>query len=135
VAFVIVTSPSPLAVGEALFFSKKLADYGIQPAAVIVNRVNVAPSMATGLDPGELARLAPELADPDALLTRMRQAAADQLALARRDREGVRRLRDHIGARMSYIEVPALDQDVHDLRSLAQVGEYLLGPSSDRKPA
>jgi len=127
VAFVIVTSPSPLAVGEALFFSKKLADYGIQPAAVIVNRVNVAPSLATGLDAGELARIAPDLPDPEGLLTRMRQAAADQLALARRDREGVRRLRDHIGDRMSYIEVPALDQDVHDLRSLAQVGDYLLG--------
>jgi anion-transporting ArsA/GET3 family ATPase len=129
VAFVIVTSPSPLAVSEALFFSKKLADYGIQPAAVIVNRVNVAPSLATGLEAGELARLAPDLPDPDGLLTRMRQAAADQVALARRDREGVRRLRDHIGDRLSYTEVPAFDQDVHDLRSLARVGEYLLGAS------
>ena len=127
VAFVIVTSPSPLAVGEALFFSKKLADYGIQPAAVIVNRIHSAAALPAVLDASELSRLLPGQSEPDALLTRMRQAGADQLALARRDREGVRRLRDHIGDRLSYTEVPALDQDVHDLRSLAQVGEFLLG--------
>jgi anion-transporting ArsA/GET3 family ATPase len=125
VAFVIVTSPSPLAVGEALFFSKKLEDYGIQPAAVIVNRVHAAVELPKTLDAGELAALMPEVADPAALLTRMRQAGADQLALARRDREGIRRLREHIGERLSYTEVPALDQDVHELRSLAQVADYL----------
>ena len=42
VAFVIVTSPSPLAVGEATFFSHKLTDYGIRPSAVVVNRVHAA---------------------------------------------------------------------------------------------
>jgi anion-transporting ArsA/GET3 family ATPase len=127
VAFVIVTSPSPLAVGEALFFSKKLAEYGIQPAAVIVNRVHASLELPPTLDAGEIARLMPEVADPAALLTRMRQAGADQLAIARRDREGVRRLREHIGVDLSYTEVPALDQDVHELRSLSRVGEYLFG--------
>ncbi|HEX2677481.1 MAG TPA: hypothetical protein VHM19_12595, partial [Polyangiales bacterium] len=118
------------AVGEALFFSKKLGDYGIQPAAVIVNRVHASAPLPKSLDASEVAALMPEVADPAALLTRMRQAGADQLALARRDREGIRRLREHIGERLSYTEVPALDQDVHELRSLAQVADYLFGVST-----
>jgi len=130
VAFVIVTSPSPLAVGEALFFSKKLGEYGIQPAAVIVNRVHASVELPPTLDASEVAALMPEVGDPAALLTRMRQAGADQLALARRDREGIRRLREHTGERLSYTEVPALDQDVHELRSLARVADYLFGATT-----
>jgi anion-transporting ArsA/GET3 family ATPase len=129
VAFLIVTSPSPLSVGEAVFFSKKLAEYGIEPAGVVVNRVH--PELQLGARPPEpaaLSRLVSPGTDVDTLLGRMLQAARDQDALGKRDREGVRRLRQHIGPDMSYTEVPALDRDVHDLASLAQVGSYLLGP-------
>jgi anion-transporting ArsA/GET3 family ATPase len=128
VAFVIITSPSPQAVGEAAFFNKKLAEYGIKPAAVVVNRIQSEVALPATLDAGRLASLLPDGAGDAALFEQMRQAARDQSALAARDREGVRRLRQHIGAGMSYTEVPALDQDVHDLASLAEVGRYLLGP-------
>jgi anion-transporting ArsA/GET3 family ATPase len=128
VAFVIVTSPSPQAVAEAVFFSKKLAEYGIRPAGVVVNRVQAAVASVAGLDPQALLELLPAGADADALLARMQQAARDQAALAARDHEGVRRLREHVDASMSYTEVPAFDRDVHDLSSLAEVGRHLLGP-------
>jgi hypothetical protein len=75
-----------------------------------------------------LRTLLPAGVDAYALLVGMRQAERDQMALSERDREGVRRLREHIGTSMSYTEVPAFDQDVHDLGSLAEVGHHLLGP-------
>ena len=37
VAFVLVTSPDPLAIGEARFFSEKLQDAGMKREAIIVN--------------------------------------------------------------------------------------------------
>ena len=130
VAFVIVTSPSPSAVGEAVFFSKKLADYGITPAGVIVNRVHRAVQVPDGLDAAMLAAHLPAGADAAGLLERMRRAAADHAALALRDEEGLRRLRQHVGPGMSYTEVPALAQDVHDLEMLARMGEHPFGPIS-----
>ena len=128
VAFLIVTSPSPVAVGEAVYFSRKLGEYGISPAGVVVNRVHRELAIGAGPSEAELTALLPPGSDAAGLLARMRTAASDQNALARRDREGVRRLREHIGSNMSYTEVPALDRDVHDLASLAEVSTYLLGP-------
>jgi anion-transporting ArsA/GET3 family ATPase len=128
VAFLIITSPSPQAVGEAVFFSKKLSEYGIVPAGVVVNRVQAAVATHAEPDIRVLRTLLPPTIDADALLVSMRQAERDQMAFSERDREGVRRLREHIGTSMSYTEVPAFDQDVHDLGSLAEVGDYLLGP-------
>jgi anion-transporting ArsA/GET3 family ATPase len=128
VAFVIVTSPSPVAVGEAVFFSKKLAEYGIRPAAVIVNRVHRSVAVPERLEAGMLVPHLPAGADAAGLLERMRKAAADHEALAKRDAEGLRRLRQHVGPELSYTEIPALAEDVHDLRMLARMGEHLFGP-------
>ena len=131
VAFVIVTSPIPVAVGEAVFFSKKLADYGIHARGLIVNRVNHSsgvPSLeqlnADAAAVGTKLPSGPPSAD---LLQRIHTAALDIEALARRDAEGVRRLREHVSPDMSYTEVPEMRRDVHDLAALAEVGDYLLG--------
>jgi hypothetical protein len=128
VAFVIVTSPSPQAVGEAAFFSSKLQEYGISPDAVVVNRVQAAVELRGEPDRVELAALVPPDLDSEALLERMRDAAYEQSAMAARDREGIRLLRQQIGANTVYTEVPALDRDVHDLAALAQIGDHLMGP-------
>jgi anion-transporting ArsA/GET3 family ATPase len=128
VAFVIVTSPSPQAVGEAAYFSEKLREYGIHPDAVVVNRVQAPVELRGEPDPGELAALVPPGIDSAALLERMRDAAYEQSAMAARDREGIRLLRQQVGANTVYAEVPALDRDVHDLAALAQIGHHLLGP-------
>jgi anion-transporting ArsA/GET3 family ATPase len=128
VAFVIVTSPSPLAVGEAAFFSKKLSEYGIVARAVVVNRVNREVDLDGAPDTRLLAAHLPTGLDAGELLQAMQQAAQDQAAIALRDREGIRRLREHIGPSMTYTEVPALESDVHDLPSLAEIAGYLLGP-------
>jgi anion-transporting ArsA/GET3 family ATPase len=131
VAFVIVTSPAPVAVGEAVFFSKKLDAYGIHARGLIVNRVHSSlevPSLETLTQLGKaLGAKLPSGAPSADLLSRMHHAARDTEALAKRDREGVRRLREHLAPDMSYTEVPAMRRDVHDRAALAEVGDYLLG--------
>ena len=135
VAFVVVTSPAPLTVAEAVYFTRKLRDYGIAPKGMVVNRVHTLPA-PTG-DVQQLTRaLAPSLAshglhvEPGDLATRMRVALDDDLALARRDHEGVRRLRESVLARkandaeLAYVEIPAFARDVHDLAALAQLSTY-----------
>jgi anion-transporting ArsA/GET3 family ATPase len=127
VAFLIVTSPAPVAVGEAVFFGKKLDAYGIHPRALIVNRVNKSPGLPTLDQLAQLARDSGQAVPSDELLQRMHAALRDADALAQRDLEGVRRLREHLAPDMSYTEVPAMRRDVHDLAALAEVGDHLLG--------
>ena len=131
VAFVIVTSPSPLTVAEAIYFTRKLREYGIEPKAMVVNRVHIAPEVG----PDEEARN--ELADllsarhvklePNALLARMQLATEDAHTLAHRDLQGLKRLRKSVGTDLPYVEVPAFERDVHELGSLARLSEYLVG--------
>lgn len=133
VGFLIVTSPSPLSVAEAVYFSKKLDGYGIRPQGVVVNRVHQ-PVESPG-DLGALEATLSEARDPADLARRVGQATTDARALAARDQEGVRRLREHVGDDMSYTEVPALSQDVHDLGALATVGEHLIGQLARLTPS
>lgn len=127
VAFVIVTSPSPGTVAEAIFFTRKLREYGITPRAMVVNRVHEQPPAI-----GDHARLAAELAQqlpdypaPDELLSRMLTAAEDARAMAQRDHQGLERLRKAIGHDLPYVEVPAFERDVHDLGALARLSHHL----------
>ncbi|HEX2675077.1 MAG TPA: ArsA-related P-loop ATPase, partial [Polyangiales bacterium] len=141
VAFVVVTSPAPLTVAEAVYFTRKLTDYGIAPKALVVNRVHPMPQVG-GDSQAVTAELAASLAkhgvksDAGDLLARMRTAVDDDAALARRDLEGVRRLRENVAhARptdppLAYVEVPAFARDVHDLAALAQLAEHLAAPAA-----
>ena len=58
------------------------------------------------------------------------RGADEEGRLGERDREGIRRLREHLPAAASYAEVPAFDRDVHDLGALAEVSTYLLGEAA-----
>lgn len=125
VAFLIVTSPAPMSVAEAVFFSDRLDEYGIRPLAVVVNRVHPVLASVVAPDPAALAAIAPGT-DAAGLSARMVRAAEDARLLGDRDREGIRRLREHVGAGMAYTEVPAFDRDVHDLGALAELSAYLV---------
>jgi anion-transporting ArsA/GET3 family ATPase len=131
VAFVIVTSPSPLTVAEAIFFTRKLREYGIEPRAMVVNRVHALPELSNDRAPlaGELSAFveARGLAAPSSLLPRMIVATEDVRTLARRDLSGLKRLRKSIGEQLAYVEVPEFDRDVHELGSLARLSGYLVG--------
>jgi anion-transporting ArsA/GET3 family ATPase len=134
VAFLIVSSPSPVAVAEAVHFSKRLDGYGIEPRAVVVNRVHRFDPPAAELAPDALRGIVDDEQAAAALIARMQAAGRDSSAMAARDQEGVRRLREHLTALAetrqdggpAYVEVPAFDRDVYDLSALARVGSALL---------
>ncbi len=116
-AYLLVTSPRADAVEEAAFFAGKLADTGITPAGLVVNRVH--PSFGAP-DPGQEAPDGSALAALEDNLAMLEAAAArDEAAYA----ELVARV-----APAPVGRVPLLGGDVHDLGALAQVADHLFGP-------
>ncbi len=131
VAFVIVTSPSPLTVAEAVYFTRKLRDYGIEPKAMVVNRVHPLLVPVASADEGiahleQLLRARGDSADARSLWAKLDTALHDDQALGRRDQEGVRRLRRAVGAQLPVLEVPAFERDVHDIGALAQLSSHFV---------
>jgi anion-transporting ArsA/GET3 family ATPase len=130
VAFVLVTSPDPLAVQEAIFFADKLSESGLVQKGTVINRVTQllpeppgsASEVAAALD----AKL-PAGVDRAALLDKLEHALDDDRLRAVTDRGEVERLKALTGNRGLYIEVPAFEQDVHDLGALARVASFLVG--------
>ncbi|HEY2029446.1 MAG TPA: ArsA-related P-loop ATPase [Myxococcales bacterium] len=127
VAFVLVTSPNPLTIQEALFFHRALKDDGIATAAVVVNRVQRDPKRQGGPDNVAALREALTLAqikDQDGLAERLCQTLTEQTTLADVDRREVARLRREL-AGVPLFQVPRLRKDVHDLAGLWQIDSFL----------
>jgi anion-transporting ArsA/GET3 family ATPase len=135
VAFVIVTSPAPLAVEEAIYFGERLAEAGMRRDAFVINQVHALiaePSASTAqLEPEARAHL-PEGADAAKLVARMRRALDDARLRAVADRLEAERLRSRCGSESLYVEVPVMEHDVHDLGSLASVARYLVGEETNQ---
>lgn len=130
VAFVVVTSPSPMAVREARYFSDRLKEAGMRRDAVVVNQVHplyadVAP------DSSELAQTLashlPATMDASATAERLRRSLAEEQLRGLADRREADSLRKHVGSDVVFVEVPAFEADVHDLLALARVATYLTG--------
>jgi anion-transporting ArsA/GET3 family ATPase len=121
--FLLITSPEPEQVREALYFAEQLAAAGMQRSALIVNRVHR--DGLEGHTPQEVqALLTDELGER--LAARVAGNLADFDILARRDRASVDRLESALGD-PEPILVPHLDEDVHDLAGLARIAEHLFG--------
>ncbi|MEM7437201.1 MAG: ArsA-related P-loop ATPase [Myxococcota bacterium] len=133
VAFVLVTSPDPLAIGEARYFSDKLEAAGMNREAVVVNQVHRLLEEPKGSRSEQVAQLRtalPETLDAEGLYPRLTEALADERQWATADRAQVDRLSAQIG--QGVVEVPAFDEDVHDITALARVASYLTAsPSTD----
>ncbi|MFO0685939.1 MAG: ArsA-related P-loop ATPase [Sandaracinus sp.] len=130
VAFVIVTSPAPLSVDEAIFFSERLRESGMPRDAFVVNQVHplvAEPSEPTSALEAEATKTMTPGADAPRLVGRMRRALDDARLQAVADRLECDRLETHGGQDVLYVEVPVLDQDVHDLDALAEIASYLVG--------
>ncbi len=117
-AFVLVTSPHTDAIEEAAFFQRRLLDAGLPFTGVVANRVH--PQLADGKDvSAEVEQL---LGEP--LAGKVLQTWEDERRLAARDRGNLDRLKKRLGRR-PLIEIPHLEEDVHDLRGLGLMDEYL----------
>lgn len=128
VAYVLVTSPSPMAVREVLFFSERLTELGMSSDAFVVNRIHQPP---TG-DPPE-----PEIRDAlshsglkldDDVVARLQTAMKDEATQASMDAVHLRVLDETFllaDPPPLRANVPAYPYDVHDLESLHDVAEVL----------
>jgi anion-transporting ArsA/GET3 family ATPase len=128
VAFVLVTSPSPPAIKEVLYFAERLAEANMPRGALVVNRFHVAPPFANGgvtvadAANGIAARgITLEEDAPERLV----QSHADAVKLAVLDATQMRAL-DATTKGMPTVRVAELDTDVHDVRLLARLAEVLM---------
>jgi anion-transporting ArsA/GET3 family ATPase len=132
-AYVLVTTPAPVAVREALFFADRLIEQGMRRDAIVVNRVHRKPrahptlaEIRTSVDRHRL-----ELADRGA--ERLEQALHEELLHADLDAKHLAELAraivpDAYGRTPVRVEIPALPSDVHDLGTLAGVAALLCPP-------
>jgi anion-transporting ArsA/GET3 family ATPase len=120
-AYVVVTSPRADAIEEASFFADRLAERGVTPAALVVNRIHPrfsGPEVALPAAPpgSALGALVANLTELDEVAEREAGAFAG------------------LAGRMAPAPVgcvPLLGTDVHDLDGLATVADHLFGPAAE----
>jgi anion-transporting ArsA/GET3 family ATPase len=116
--FLIVSSPEPEAVEEAIFFRGKLADHGMPFGGLVVNRVHA----LNGAGEADAAALGAELGPK--LAGKVARAYVEERALAERDAAAIERLRAETGD-ADPVVVPQLAGDVHDIDGLVAVHGHL----------
>jgi anion-transporting ArsA/GET3 family ATPase len=121
-SFLIVTSPERDPVREAIALRAHLDEQGMPFGGMIVNRVHV--GGLEGHAPAEVSELlTPDLGER--LASRVAENLADFDVLARRDAQSITRLRSATGDTHPLL-IPELDEDVHDVDSLAKIATHLV---------
>jgi anion-transporting ArsA/GET3 family ATPase len=133
VGFVLVASPEPVAVREALYFHQRLLAANMPFAGFVANRVH-ARSGLTAEVPAVLAELSaqPSVTALGLSGTTLRIVAESLVTshrnaeiLAAADRESIGQLVSAMSGHGVLIEVPLLPEDVHDVTRLISLGQYL----------
>jgi anion-transporting ArsA/GET3 family ATPase len=131
-AFVLVASPSRIALGEALWFHDRLREAGITLRGFVINRVK-APVADLGEPPRtpEEAGFSPAPDDParSEALSAVFRHYRERARWLRVDRHHIDALRAHCGSTLPYVEIPELETEVHDVPALAALLPWL-GASS-----
>jgi anion-transporting ArsA/GET3 family ATPase len=130
---VLVASPEPMAMREALFFHERLVSAKMPFVGFVVNKIH--PALPISADAGQLA--AALGAHPGVIALGLsgttRTIAAQALfaahgeleTLAEADRSALERLRE-VGGGSLLVQVPLLREDVHDVDRLVALERYLL---------
>jgi anion-transporting ArsA/GET3 family ATPase len=129
VAYVMVTSPAPLAIREVAYFAERLRDSGMRSDAFVLNRLHQMPPSRPTEDQvqGAIERHGVNLsADAPA---RVLRAVEEERELATLDSMHVQEL-EQIRTKLSasgapLIRLPALPSDVHDVRTLLGIAAVL----------
>ena len=127
VAFVLVTSPSPMSINEVLYFSDRLIESSMPRGAFVVNRVRQAPSPLEGADAQAVASAlsAAHVELDEGGPSRLLQAHADATKLALLDAKNLEGLAARTGGDVPIVRIPELPSDVYDVRLLAQLASML----------
>jgi anion-transporting ArsA/GET3 family ATPase len=126
--FLIVTSPEPAPVEEAIFFRRRLGNTGMPFGGLVVNRVRLLARRPAAIDESVLTA---EFGGDRDLAVKSLNALRDLRALARRDARSLRRLTDELGGERPIL-VPQLDRDVSDLSGLVAVERFLFASRRGR---
>ncbi len=124
----LVASPRPDSVDEAVHFSGKLAESGMSATALVVNRVQ--PRFASD---EQLARLTPFAVrsgpdgGPPGALAELVENLAGYTRASDREEAAFASLVAEVAPAPVY-RVPLLNTDVHDLAGLAEVADLLFAP-------
>jgi anion-transporting ArsA/GET3 family ATPase len=122
--FVMVAGPQPIAMEEARYFHRRLTEKRMPFVAFVVNRVHADPAREARSRRRGRTAVGAELA------ARLAETLREQQVLARAEHRSVARL--EVDTRERPILVPELEQDVHDLRGLAEFGEMVVGAARPR---
>jgi anion-transporting ArsA/GET3 family ATPase len=126
VGFVVVASPSPLSVDEAIFFHDHLRTASMPIAGAVANRVTPDLWREAGALPAAAALGDALAAAGDGggdLPDRLARTLSEHQAFARNDAREVERLRRATSGPL--VAVPQLEGDVHDLGTLAALARHL----------
>lgn len=136
VGFVLVASPEPMAVREALAFHARLITAGMPFVGFVVNKVHLSQPLAA-MTPQELETALSEHPAITALglsgTTRTMAAVSLGVAhmeletLAAADRDAIGKLKQVGGSGTLLVEVPLQRDDVHDVSRLVALERFLLG--------
>jgi len=126
--FLVVCGPQGETIEEAVYFHRKLAEAELPFGGVIVNKVHYAAEVED--DENLEGALVDALGD-EILAGRVAANFADYRALSERDTRNVDRLATELGT-STVIRVPYLDEDVHDIAGLAEIGRYLFAGEAER---
>jgi anion-transporting ArsA/GET3 family ATPase len=131
-SFLVVCGPQDEPISEAVYFHHKLVEAEMHFGGVIVNKVHYEGQVSKA---GRqlVGRLTDLLGDAD-LAHRVAANLEDFRVLAERDRRNIERLALELGA-PAVIEVPYLDDDVHDLAGLLEIDRYLFASGSKERAA
>ncbi len=144
--FVLVAGPDPLQARLAASFSERLEQEGIELLGLVANRVHTWPGSGAAplLSASDLVQerecLARRLAEPDPPFDSEQVAAvlvgvaSRQARLAGQDAETLRCLAHELRIDLKRVRtIPLLDEDVHALEALAELGSYIFDePMSER---
>ncbi|MGH7789416.1 MAG: ArsA family ATPase [Candidatus Binatia bacterium] len=126
-AFIVVATPEEQVLGEAEDFCRKLAELGIPPRAIVLNRVQrEALADRRGLDEASVRELV------GGVLKRRERAAAmvDNFlryeTQARGDHLRLEEFRRQLAGRPVVAEVPNFEEDLHDVAGLRRMIPHLL---------
>ncbi len=129
VAYVLVTTPDPLAVREVLFFAERLRQQNMRRDAFVVNRVHPAYGQIPNVADVQAAvgKRAIDLG-PDAA-QRLRQATEDERRMGKLDALHLigleSALEDEALGGSLLAHVPAFPYDIHDIDRLARIADVL----------
>jgi anion-transporting ArsA/GET3 family ATPase len=141
VAFILVCSPEPLSVEEALYFHGRLSKAQMPLGGIVVNRVNAAgPDLGADVEKLLADKLAarPELRgflddDRERLAADLGRTYSEQQVVAAADAAAIAMLREKIrapgpgpgSAEPPICRVPMFEHDIYDAAGIALVSEYL----------